>query len=353
MSFVAVHLGAGSISPSRRAEYSKLASEACRLAVKQMSEGVDSLASIAECMALLEDSHLTNAGVGSNLTADGTVELDASVMCGKDGAYGSVAAVSDICNPCKVAAAVLKESRNGMDPNGRVCPLMLCGDGAQCWAKNHGFHVTDANKMITARSRRQYEKYREVKPVHETGSMGTVSESLGDHVRLDTVGAVCIDRNGDVCAAASSGGVLLKHRGRVGQAAMFGCGCWAEKYSLTQSGSNMSVAVTTSGTGEHLIQSLMAKTCADEISVRGSVADGVRKSMDAFCSCRRLVHVAHPQGGALAMGCDESCVEIAWGHATPSFFIGYMAEKSRKPFVTLSQNQTASGFVVEGRMVRL
>ena len=354
MAFVAVHLGAGNISDSKRQEYSGLAREACQRAMVPLTEGVDSLTAIVECMTCLEDDHLTNAGVGSNLTIDGTVEMDASVMHGTSGAFGSVAAVSQLRNPVQVATAVLKEGRCEARPDGRVNPLMLCGLGAHSWAEKHGFQLTDPNSMITKHARRLHKHFLGV--IRTGGSRDCAGGDCGEfgvghqQQRLDTVGAVCVDQNGEVCAAASSGGIALKDCGRVGQAALFGCGCWAE--SGGSDGEDLSVAVTTSGTGEHLIRAVMAKQCAGEIVRTANVADGLRCAMSKFCTCRRLSNVSQPLGGALAIGRDSSCVEVAWAHTTETFFIAYSSERSRKARVALSRNRSLGQFVVEGALVR-
>eukprot|EP00117_Sycon_ciliatum_P014914 scpid44879/ scgid3661/ Threonine aspartase 1; Threonine aspartase subunit alpha; Threonine aspartase subunit beta len=440
MAFVAIHLGAGSHSRAKRATYTKLAQKACSRAMRLLKTDADSVKAVNACMACLEDAKMTNAGRGANLTMDGTVELDASVMCSRGGAFGAVACVSRLPNPCSVASAVLRQSCDWADPDGRVPPVMMCSAGCQAWAARSGFPLVDPRLLITTRTQKAYARYKKIVEERTAAALkatasdssacaGDVEDNLDDDIdcaddggqgagykddddgddddvidddaddvmddndppRLDTVGAVVLDRNGVLWAAVSSGGLALKESGRIGQAALFGCGCWAEERREKQpqpqasppadtehessgaetsndsssssstnaaaaaaADSSVKVAVSTSGTGEHLIKAQMSQTCASKIyDADGQALDGIRQCMQAFLDCPRLSTVSAPLGGVLAIGHNGKSVEVAWGHTTESFFVGYMSERSDKVHTALSQKPHSSRFAVEGRMVRL
>jgi beta-aspartyl-peptidase (threonine type) len=149
----------------------------------------------------LEDHPRFNAGRGSALTRDGTVEMDASIMEGDRLQCGAVAAVPRIANPITLARRVLEARRH----------VLLVGDGALAFARAVGVPECDAASLVTDHQQR---RHAEVTPRRAT---------LGG-----TVGAVAIDRSGTIAAATSTGGTIGKLPGRVGDSALIGCGTYAE-----------------------------------------------------------------------------------------------------------------------------
>ncbi|KAI2594098.1 taspase 1, partial [Homo sapiens] len=242
--FVLVHAGAGYHSESKAKEYKHVCKRACQ-----------------------KDSPFTNAGMGSNLNLLGEIECDASIMDGKSLNFGAVGALSGIKNPVSVANRLLCEGQKGKLSAGRIPPCFLVGEGAYRWAVDHGIPSCPPNIMTTRFSLAAFKRNKRKLELAERVDTDFMqlkkrrqsSEKENDSGTLDTVGAVVVDHEGNVAAAVSSGGLALKHPGRVGQAALYGCGCWAEN---TGAHNPYSTAVSTSGCGEHLVRTILARECS-------------------------------------------------------------------------------------------
>lgn len=293
--FTAVHVGAGNHSVSKESGYRQAMREACRAAA---GVGTPPLAaahpagrSAAVCSALrfLEDHPFTNAGNGSNLTIDGCVECDASVMLG-DGRWGAVGAAPGITNPSMAAALLAEESHLPLSL-GRVRPTLLVGPGAWRFGLSRGLtgagdeagcrtlHVTPAAQASWRRYRQMILRDSEAKVQQQAGEGGEAA--AGDDPLLpgaethDTVGAIHVAADGSVSAGVSSGGIAMKLSGRVGEAAAFGAGCWAQdcgagraEYGPGDGGGTPGVAVSVSGVGERVVAALTARSCAEALASR-------------------------------------------------------------------------------------
>nr|XP_035962733.1 threonine aspartase 1 isoform X2 [Halichoerus grypus] len=205
--------------------------------------------------------------MGSNLNLLGEIECDASIMDGKSLNFGAVGALSGIKNPVSVANRLLCEGQKGKLSAGRIPPCFLVGEGAYRWAVDHGIPSCPPNIMTTRFSLAAFKRNKRKLELAERVETDFIqlkkrrqsSEKENDSGTLDTVGAVVVDHEGNVAAAVSSGGLALKHPGRVGQAALYGCGCWAEN---TGAHNPYSTAVSTSGCGEHLVRTILARECS-------------------------------------------------------------------------------------------
>ncbi|KAI5831924.1 N-terminal nucleophile aminohydrolase [Schizophyllum commune Tattone D] len=188
--------------------------------------------------------------------------------------FGSVAAAPGIKNPISAARAMLQYARR-VDVLGRVPPLTLCGHGAQEFARAHGVEVVPDDQLFSDRARADWEYWNaQLRGGSSTESMSQAesptSRRLDAH--QDTVGAVCLHfpSSGATSAAAgvSSGGLLLKHPGRIGEAAVYGAGCWAGPIgkSSAQSGSTQWwLACSISGTGEAIMRANLARRISEEL----------------------------------------------------------------------------------------
>ncbi|CAH8506886.1 unnamed protein product [Schistosoma haematobium] len=354
MACVVVHAGAGYHSKSKEKKYNKLCSEACSLAGKLLSvDHKSAIDAVEAAVAYLEDSPLTNAGIGSNLSINGYVECDAGIMSGSTLQFAGIGAVRNMKNPVKVARLLLQSQiDHPLGELGRVPPSVLVGDGAHLWAASKGYPVDNSN-LVTKHSRVSWEKYKSwlfngnemdatTKDSHFNHHENVPELKTSRVHRFDTVGAVCIDIEGKIAAASSSGGIAMKYEGRLGQACTYGCGCWAEELS-----SFSSIGVVTSGTGEQLIKTQLAQRSAerfngDSISVseivHSSLTDGFLNSKYLSCDMEKFAGVAGVYANFERI--DFPNVEVFFGHSTRSMSVGhYLPSVMKKPFVRVSRKQ--------------
>ncbi|XP_046551819.1 threonine aspartase 1-like [Haliotis rubra] len=373
-SFVAVHAGAGYHSTSKETEYRSVCKDACKQAMEILRNEGTSLAAVTKAVSVLEDSPLTNAGLGSNLTQDGIVECDASVMDGLTLTSGAVGCITDVQNPVLVAKQLVQKQVQGGLSLGRIPPSILVGPGARQWAEEQGITLTAEGGLVTESSRRTYLKYKR-KLDHQTALMEkrqTADDTVHKKMKTgkddlecgessgvqDTVGCVCVDGDGNMAAACSSGGIWMKHRGRMGPAAHYGVGSWAHNGCCD---GKPGVAVVSSGGGEHLIKTFLAKTCADSVQKEPNASLAVSSTFkDNFLESEFLSGVEDKHGGVLVLkhlmeddGFREA--EVLWAHTTDSMCIGYMLETHSKPTTFVSRLPESSlpgkSFAMEGRIL--
>ncbi|MCA0937712.1 isoaspartyl peptidase/L-asparaginase [Vibrio alginolyticus] len=242
---IAIHGGAGTIlreQMSDTLQQSILADlEAAVKAGHQiLSIGGEALDAVVAAVKVLEDSPHFNAGKGSVLTHNEMVEMDASVMDGKNLSAGAVAGVRHIKNPIELARDVMQNSNH----------VLLAGEGAEKFAFEHGHQYTEQDYFFTDR------RYEQLLSMREKGEFALSESRYPDDRKHGTVGAVALDQHGNLAAATSTGGVTNKKYGRVGDSALIGCGTVAE---------NGVVAVSTTGVGEFFIRKRVAEDVAARI----------------------------------------------------------------------------------------
>ncbi|XP_070398231.1 threonine aspartase 1 isoform X2 [Nothobranchius furzeri] len=360
--FVLVHAGAGYHSESKAKEYKHVCKRACQRAVDQLRAGALAVEAVTAALVELEDSPFTNAGLGSNLNLSGEIECDASIMDGKSLHFGAVGSISGIKNPVLVANCLLNEAQKGKLSAGRIPPCFLVGPGAHDWAVSHGIPPCPSEKMATRFSLSAYKRNKRKMELAEgtvpgqnrTKKRRQSSENGNGSGCLDTVGAVVVDLEGNVAAAVSSGGLAMKHPGRIGQAAHYGCGCWAENSG------NMnpySTAVSTSGCGEHLIRTMLARECAAAMQSEDAHQALLEAMQNKFISSPFLTSEDRVLGGVIVLRCCRCVeaqpspniqgilVEFLWSHTTESMCVGYMSAQDSKAKVT---DRDAGGETGEG-----
>ncbi|MDR2809579.1 MAG: isoaspartyl peptidase/L-asparaginase [Tannerellaceae bacterium] len=226
-----VHGGAGNLSatendPVRAPLLYAAMDSALRIGEKILAEGGTAEKAVLAVVTYLEDNPLFNAGKGATVTADGTFELDAAIMLGKDLSAGAVAGVKTVKNPITLAYAVLTESEH----------VMLSGNGAELFAAQQGLETVDNAYFATPRTLEWIEQLKK------------------ESAKNGTVGCVALDRNGNLAAGTSTGGMLRKRWGRIGDAPIIGAGTYAD---------NESCAVSCTGHGEYFIRHAVAfNVCA-------------------------------------------------------------------------------------------
>ncbi|CAF0713399.1 unnamed protein product [Brachionus calyciflorus] len=356
--FVAVHIGAGYHSASKTGAYRNLCEKICFDVMGFLKQGYSARTACATAVALLENSPLTNAGIGSNLTLDEKVECDASIM-DKNG-FGSVGAISNIKNPIMVSLSLLEAQIKGTLSLGRIVPCMLVGEGAKKWAIENNLEEVDDNYLKTEAMIKTHKHYKQkLDSFHQDENSFIQNECdekkrEDETQRLDTVGAVCLDKNGNFASAASSGGILLKHPGRVGHASMFGCGCWVDQDIESNQKENNSIGICTTGCGEYIIKTLFAKECSQHILKN---LDKIDYDLNEFFKKKffgspLLKKVQDKLIGTLICKLStyeknhltEKTLELIVAHTTPSMCFGYMSSNMHKPTSVMSRmNESNTG----------
>ncbi|XP_050404577.1 threonine aspartase 1 [Patella vulgata] len=353
--FVAVHAGAGFHSPRKEEEYKDVCKTACLQAMQLLLKGESTLSAVTAATISLEDASCTNAGVGSSLTMNGMVECDASIIDGQTSLFGIVGCLQGVRNPIKAAKKLIEKQQSDNLSHGRIPPSVLVGHGARKWCEQSGIETCDPALLITESSKRMHLKYRRKiegcsskhEKAHEVKRSRIDEDDINGSVQ-DTVGAICIDNNGNITASSSSGGIWLKHSGRIGPAATYGAGCWAKNKTKDRSG----VAVTTSGSGEDIIRSLLAKTCADHIQT----VDNVHQAINEVFNKEFIGDDSEKHGGVLVVKTEDvDSVELLWAHTTDSMCIGYMSslQKTPKTFISRlpSDSQSGVSLKMEGKYI--
>ena len=246
-----IHGGAGTIersrmTPEREAAYRAKLSEALRAGYEVLRKDGAGLDAVVAAITILEDSPLFNAGKGAVFTSAGTNELDASIMDGKTLKAGAVAGVKRIKNPITLARLVMEQSPH----------VMMVGDGAEAFAKQQGGVTFVGPKYFFTEERwQQLERRREEEKKRKPPKTSALERDrlLLDEKKFGTVGAVCLDKAGNLAAGTSTGGMTYKRFGRVGDSPIVGAGTYAD---------NQSCAVSCTGDGEYFIRSVVAHDIA-------------------------------------------------------------------------------------------
>ncbi|KAI8382482.1 putative threonine aspartase [Blakeslea trispora] len=343
--FIAVHVGAGNLSRSRERLYRLACAKACRKAMDLMKHNnATATEAVTEAIKVLENDPVTNAGYGSNLTLTGTIECDASIMTGKSATFGGVGAVSGIQNPIEVACQMVMEAEKGLLTLGRIPPMLLAGEGAKQWAKSRGYTIVDNTDLIEPSSQQTYLKH--IQMLVEAQAAQTAD--LGH----DTVGAICVDRSGDIASGVSSGGISLKHPGRIGEAAVYGSGCWAQNETCQTPG----IACSTTGTGEQIMRTMFTYKCADRLSREQDMQEAMATTLTKdFLESPLLQIYPKKSVGIIALRKqtmkDKARIEFWFGHVTDDMGIGYMSEKSLKPKTFISRKPPNEDFASSGWLI--
>jgi beta-aspartyl-peptidase (threonine type) len=258
---IAIHGGAGVIdraqmAPDREASYRAGLSAALDAGYAILERGGSSLDAVTEAVRLLEDDPQFNAGRGAVLSHDGEAELDASIMDGAGPRAGAVAGIRHVKSPIGLARLVMDESPH----------VMLIGEGAEKFARERGLEFVPNTYFRTPYRERELQRAleRERQMARDSGGSGAggvggtatgsvlaggTTDAFRGGTITGTVGAVAIDREGNLAAATSTGGMTNKRYGRVGDSPIIGAGTYAN---------NETCAVSATGSGEFFIRAVVA-----------------------------------------------------------------------------------------------
>lgn len=232
---LAIHGGAGTILRSKmtakkEAKYLSALNDALKKGYDLLKVGGTSLDAVEQAVISMENSDLFNAGRGSVFSAEGTHEMEASIMCGKSLEAGAVAGVQLIKNPISLSRKVMEETEY----------VYLAGKGAQKFANTIGIRQEDAHYFYSEHRYRQWQKMR--------GNEEMILDHSDDR-KFGTVGAVAFDLYGNLAAATSTGGLTNKQFGRLGDSSVIGAGTYAN---------NETCAISCTGYGEFFLRGVVA-----------------------------------------------------------------------------------------------
>lgn len=269
-----VHGGAGELAPERKQGGAEGCARAARVALEILRAGGSALDAAQRAVEDLEDDPLFNAGTGACLTADGRIELDAALMDGERLRLGGVCALPAFAHPIRVARAVLDAGHH----------VLYAGDGAAHFAEQAGFSRVDEQSLITDAARAR------------------LLRALGDPARAPksggTVGAVARDSRGNVAAATSTGGMVAKRAGRVGDSPIPGAGTYAD---------NTAGAVSATGEGEGILR----------VNLAGQLVAALRAGADVRAAAEQAIELlatrVHATGGVIAL---DAAGKLAFARST-------------------------------------
>lgn len=267
---IAIHGGAGTLHRERFSksvvqQYEKALRQALLAGVAMLQNGGRSLDAVEAAVMELEDCEFFNAGRGAVFNAAGGHTLDAAIMDGNTLAAGAVAGLSGFKNPIQVARAVMERSKY----------VLLTPPGAAEFARELGFAEAPADYFYTDLRYHQWKRKQENDGPNQSADLN-----------FGTVGAVALDKHGNLAAATSTGGLTNKKYGRVGDSPLIGCGTYAN---------NNTCAVSCTGDGEHFIRAVVAYDISCLIEYK-------QLTLQQACaySMQRLQNI-HGQGGLIAI----------------------------------------------------
>lgn len=287
---IALHGGAGAMTPDdyteeQVEEYKAELNAALQIGVEILRNGGSSLDAVEQVVRYLEDCPLFNAGRGAVFTNDGKNELDAAIMEGSELKAGAVAGIGNIKNPITAARMVMEKSPH----------VLMVGKGASLFAAQNGAEVVDSSYFFTEKS------------------WNALQRALDRDSKMGTVGCVALDRNGNLAAATSTGGMTNKRYGRVGDVPIIGAGTYAN---------NNTCAVSATGHGEFFIRYTVAHDISALMEYKGLTLNEAAQEV----VLKKLV-VAGGRGGIIAVD-KYGNVDLSFN--TSGMFRAFQLENSER-----------------------
>lgn len=311
-----IHGGAGvitrgSLTPEQEKEYREKLEEAVLAGYNALKEGKTGLDAIEIAIRIMEDSPLFNAGKGAVFTADGKNELDASIMDGKSLNAGAVAGLHRVKNPITLARAVMEKSPH----------VMMIGEGAEKFAEEMKMELVDPKYFFTQRRWDSLQKIiKEEQEKSKKAGSASATRELAEN-KFGTVGAVALDKDGNLAAGTSTGGMTYKKYGRVGDVPVIGAGTYAD---------NATCAVSATGWGEFFIRLSVARDIAALMEYR---ALPVQQAADIVI--QQKLAKAGGDGGVIAI---DKFGNIGISFNSEGMYRAYI-DKEGKPVVEIYKGQ--------------
>ncbi|MFL1894279.1 isoaspartyl peptidase/L-asparaginase family protein [Aquimarina sp. 2-A2] len=252
---IVLHGGAGTIlkenmTAEKEAAYKAKLEEAIKVGHDILKNGGTSMEAVQKTINVLEDSPLFNAGKGAVFTNDSTNELDASIMDGSNLDAGAVAGVTTVKNPINLAIEVMKNSPH----------VMLSGKGAEQFAKERNLEIVDPKYFYTEERMKSLERVKEKIKNKEANKTTAFYDIDIKDSKFGTVGCAALDKQGNLAAGTSTGGITNKKWNRIGDAPIIGAGTYAN---------NATCAVSSTGWGEYFIRAMVAHDISALMEYKG------------------------------------------------------------------------------------
>jgi beta-aspartyl-peptidase (threonine type) len=257
---------------------------------RALTRGGTALDAVEEAVVVMEDDETFDAGRGSFLNRDGKVQLDAFIMEGSTLRGGGVGGVERIRNPIRAARKILSESPH----------VYFVAEGAERFAAERGIALCENRDLVIPR---EVERLR----AYQAQAAEEAPDLFAPTISHDTVGAVALDRDGNIAAATSTGGTLNKAPGRLGDSSLIGCGCYAD---------NESAAASLTGWGEPIMKLVLAKWACDRVTA-GNLPEWISQEAMNYLKSRVSGH-----GGIILLdskgrfGISHNTPRMAWAYQT-------------------------------------
>lgn len=307
---IVVHGGAGTWQPERQPGGLRGTARAAKKGFDVLAKGGSALDSVIEAVVIMEDDESFNAGYGSSLTVEKTVEMEASIMDGKTLQAGAVGLLHDIKNPVRLARIIMEETDH----------VFVVGEGAEKLARLHNLERRDP---VTQLRLRYYDQQKALlfKGKFELPKLASLVKNHPDLFDLETVGAVSLDSEGNVAAATSTGGFPMKLPGRIGDSPLIGCGTYAD---------NESGACSATGIGEIAMRLVLAKTTCGYME-DGKTAE--QAAEQAIKLVNRRMSMIYNSMGLISI---DAHGRVGAAHNSPNMCWAYMKPGMNEPTVSLT-----------------
>jgi len=297
---IVVHGGAGAWQPERRRAGTAGVKAAAKTGYDVLKSSGIALDAVEAAVRSMEDNPVFNAGLGSTLTIDKRVEMEASIMDGRNLMAGAAGLLKDIKNPVSLARLVMEKTDH----------VFVAGDGTEKLAQ---LFKVERREPLTELRLRYWQELQQKLKTGEIESLPRLKKLIAANPKLfetDTVGAVALDKQGNTAAATSTGGFSLKLPGRIGDSPLIGAGTYAD---------NEAGACSATGIGEVAIRLVLAKHVCDQMCNGRSAQEAVE---NAIALVNKRLHIKSSMGLIAVdrqgrIGAAHNTRNICWAYMTP------------------------------------
>ena len=307
---IVVHGGAGTWQPERSQPGLEGVKRAAKKGFAILENGGNAVDSVMEAVAVMEDDDAFNAGYGSSLNMEKSVEMEASIMDGKTLQAGATGLLKDIKNPVRLARIVMEKTDH----------VFVVGEGAEKLARI--FNLERRNPISELRLK-YYEQQKKalLEGKSELSKLANLVKTYPEIFNLETVGAVALDKDGNVAAATSTGGFPLKLPGRIGDSPLIGCGTYAD---------NNAGACSATGVGEIAIRLVLAKTVCNHMENGKTAQEAVELAIKLV---NKRILASYNHMGLIAIDVHGG---VGAAHNSPNMCWAYVKPGIQEPVTSLT-----------------